>query len=470
MAALPTGTPNASTASLTLYPPSSPQEESFTFGPEDGYDLVSPSDLEAPEVEHKERAPPPQLPAWLCVPAMLTPSLSLGALLLPHTLESFPILLGAGLLLLAIVIAAGVQSIWRGAGRYVRRDTVEERVAEAVCGSGRGIRREKWKKLVSGLIRMGMLSTGLGLCVVYLRSAVQLLVPHISPHIDSSAVSPLLGLGFSFLLIPFVCIQQPLRYLPLLHIAAYIAFLICSLVSLFGSRSEGVAAASAEVLTPTFSTIFHQPRAALTVNTFFQSIATLLILPIMLAPPSFPAVRPIIPALSACLGPVLLLPLVLLPSTYPAPASLPTVLLSSLLLFLSSIRVSRSVIRPRSPGIKLSVLLWALGSALTSFPEAWGTSALVWDFTLSSLLYFGYVLPSLVHLILHHLRSPLSILFPTSAPLDGAHDALLLKKERSMQLKRETKRVLQDLLLFGVLLPGGLTVWGWSLGRFVRIW
>ncbi|KZT60344.1 hypothetical protein CALCODRAFT_480856 [Calocera cornea HHB12733] len=470
MASLPTGTPNASTASLTLYPPSSPQEDSFDFAPEDSYDLVSPSELDSPDSDpQKEHTPPPQLPAWLVVPAMMTPSLSLGALLLPHTLESIPIVLGAVMLLLAIVIGAGVQSIWRGAGRYVRRETVEERVAEAFVGSGRGVRREKWKKLVGGITKAGMLATGVGLCVVYVRSAVQLLVPHLSPHINASAAGPLLALVFAFLLIPGVYIQQ-LRYLPLLHVALYIAFLITSLVMLFGSRSPAAATATATVSAPTLSSIFHQERAALSVNSFFQSIATLLILPITLAPPYFPAVRPLIPALSACLAPVLLLPLVVLPSTYPSSSPLAVSILASILLFLSAIRLSRTVIRPRAPGIKLSVVLWALGAALAALPEEWGVPALLWDFTLSSLLYFGYVLPALVHLILHHLRAPLAILFPSSAPMDGAHDALLLKKERSMQHKRETKRLLQDLLLFGVLLPGGLTVWGWSLGRFVRLW
>ncbi|KZO96916.1 hypothetical protein CALVIDRAFT_104150 [Calocera viscosa TUFC12733] len=355
MASLPTGTPNASTASLTLYPASSPQDESFGFGPEDSYDLVSPSDLDSPDSDpQKEHTPPPALPAWLVVPAMLTPSLSLGALLLPHTLESIPIVLGAIMLLLAIVISAGVQSIWRGAARYVRRETVEERVAEAFVGSGRGVRREKWKKLVSGITKAGMLSTGVGLCVVYLRSAVQLLVPHFSPHINPP----------------------------------------------------------------------HHARPALLPGGPTADPRSL----------RLPSARP------------------------PAPASNPPLDLSLLL--------PTGRVNPRLP----PPLPQQHPAALASLPEEWGLSAVVWDYTLSSLLYFGYVLPALVHLILHHLRAPLAILFPSSAPMDSAHDALLLKKERSLQHKRETKRLLQDLLLFGVLLPGGLTVWGWSLGRFVRLW
>jgi hypothetical protein len=119
--------------------------------------------------------------------------------------------------------------------------------------------------------------------------------------------------------------------------------------------------------------------------------------------------------------------------------------------------------------------------------------------TTSLTILITYLLPSLLFILLFHLRRPLSIIFPPtpnpasdpppppSTPMmppstprftptatlnvnANANDTLLAMKERELQRRRTGRRLWQDGVVFFGSLPVGLTVVVWTLGRAFRLW
>ncbi|WVR03319.1 hypothetical protein IAU60_000310 [Kwoniella sp. DSM 27419] len=130
------------------------------------------------------------------------------------------------------------------------------------------------------------------------------------------------------------------------------------------------------------------------------------------------------------------------------------------------------------------VLLACVGGWLAEKVELLGVLAI---------LAIGWFLPSLFFIITFHVRSPLSIIFPStnrqpdpgSAPVTparrGGHnrtdslndpttDALLAKKEQQLQKRRLGRRLWQDLIVYVGILPVGCITIAWTLGRFFGIW
>lgn len=107
-----------------------------------------------------------------------------------------------------------------------------------------------------------------------------------------------------------------------------------------------------------------------------------------------------------------------------------------------------------------------------------------------------FFFPALLFIVLFHLRSPLSIIFPPAStssqppptPLPGADpstpafppnpfaahqlasDALLARKERQLQKRRTSKRIWQDLVFFLAGVPLSVLVTGWTGGRMLGFW
>lgn len=74
--------------------------------------------------------------------------------------------------------------------------------------------------------------------------------------------------------------------------------------------------------------------------------------------------------------------------------------------------------------------------------------------TISS--WLGFLAPSLFFIVLFHLRKPRSI-FVTDPNAPGfAADTLLMRKEREVQRRLSGRRIWQDVLVFGGLLPFGV--------------
>ncbi|KAM0790314.1 hypothetical protein ACM66B_005615 [Microbotryomycetes sp. NB124-2] len=70
----------------------------------------------------------------------------------------------------------------------------------------------------------------------------------------------------------------------------------------------------------------------------------------------------------------------------------------------------------------------------------------------------AFLLPSVFFIILFHLRRPRSIFVSDPADPAFAADALLMRKERQVQRKLSGRRIWQDLLVFGGLLPFSIIV------------
>ncbi|WWC57955.1 uncharacterized protein I303_100490 [Kwoniella dejecticola CBS 10117] len=128
-----------------------------------------------------------------------------------------------------------------------------------------------------------------------------------------------------------------------------------------------------------------------------------------------------------------------------------------------------------------------------------------------AVLAIGWFLPSLFFIITFHVRSPLSIIFPsrnnsnqaqqssssdhqngtgpprrningnaghghghghdrTNSLNDPSTDALLARKERQLQKRRLGRRLWQDLIVYIGILPTGVVCIVWTLGRFLGIW
>ena len=92
-------------------------------------------------------------------------------------------------------------------------------------------------------------------------------------------------------------------------------------------------------------------------------------------------------------------------------------------------------------------------------------------------------------IITFHVRSPLSIVFPSKNPpaelppptarsshsrndsmTDPTQDILLARKERQLQKRRLGRRLWQDLIVYIGILPVGCITIAWSLGRLVGLW
>ncbi|KAK4049782.1 hypothetical protein OIV83_003838 [Microbotryomycetes sp. JL201] len=101
-------------------------------------------------------------------------------------------------------------------------------------------------------------------------------------------------------------------------------------------------------------------------------------------------------------------------------------------------------------GSSMLVCTWGeTGQGLVSVAEATGC-------ILSTLSAF--LLPSIFFIILFHLRRPRSIFVSDPADPAFAADALLMRKERQVQRKLSGRRIWQDLLVFGGLLPFSIIV------------
>lgn len=137
-------------------------------------------------------------------------------------------------------------------------------------------------------------------------------------------------------------------------------------------------------------------------------------------------------------------------------------------------------------------VLWAFIVLLSIFmpPEA-GVMAALRRVLVLCTLFTAYLLPGLLHIAVHMLRPPLAILIGADdedapgdseqgrgratgtredAALTGDTDALLRRKEQSLQRRRLGKRIAWDLSVWLMLLPLGIAMTMWSGGRLFGRW
>jgi len=111
--------------------------------------------------------------------------------------------------------------------------------------------------------------------------------------------------------------------------------------------------------------------------------------------------------------------------------------------------------------------------------------------------YLAEIFVALFFIVTFHVRSPLAIVFPSTASKDDVDgeqappapartlrvsqnpadsltdpstDVLLARKERQLQKRRLGRRLWQDLIVYVGILPVGCVTLAWTLGALVGIW
>ena len=108
-----------------------------------------------------------------------------------------------------------------------------------------------------------------------------------------------------------------------------------------------------------------------------------------------------------------------------------------------------------------------------------------------TVLMSTYFLPALLHIILHNMRSPLSIIVQPQTTTPRVHpdsdvdaeddeggvygrdrdtEELLLRKERALQRRRLGRRIMWDIGVWILLVPVGGGGFVWSIGRIAGHW
>ncbi|KAG8961004.1 hypothetical protein FRC03_005889 [Tulasnella sp. 419] len=112
---------------------------------------------------------------------------------------------------------------------------------------------------------------------------------------------------------------------------------------------------------------------------------------------------------------------------------------------------------------------WALWVGIVSLASFAGPkfSNKIRDLAMICCVGWGYVVPALLHITLHTLRPPLSIILPKDS---ASTDDLLVRKERSLQKRRFGRRIWWDITVWALLAPIGLIGWTWWAGRVISVW
>lgn len=157
-------------------------------------------------------------------------------------------------------------------------------------------------------------------------------------------------------------------------------------------------------------------------------------------------------------------------------AAIPTIQVFALLLAVPPLFAGVIVPRVRQRSYR-----WALFfSTVVLAALVPGRKAALTGFSMTLSLLTCYVFPALLHAIFHGFRRPRSILFSnsnatpafTSSDPSGSNDpeALLQRKERSLQRRRLTRRLLWDIGVWAVLGPVGIAATVWTAGRTIAVW
>ncbi|THH05497.1 hypothetical protein EW145_g4752 [Phellinidium pouzarii] len=477
-----------STSALILVHDS--EENSNTFAFSDDEDEDPRTEISLPDVV---------LAPSLVFGYLLSPCLKLGAMLILSSQSPLKVSLPA--LLVFSFLSVFSRQIWFLLARYTRKSEVGDIVAEAII-----IGREKdgRRTFIRAVTRCGSGIVRVLLATVYLKGAKSSM-GQLWP-VDVSPVSPSLTLSviFIIILIP-LCLASSLSsrrlvYSTLFSNVLYIAWMC------------GIVYAHAKGLLNTDNVMIAQGRLLQDITSVafaFSSLSTLQLYSGMVGlyasgnkkEKRYLSISSI--SLSAAVvGTAMILPL-LFPSVKTHGDSEPTedaslvqALIATLTAFILLLAIPPLIATsPPLPALRratkrplgkyvLLVLLFSL-SLLPSLTEP-----VLEDIVVLLVLLSTYFLPALLHIILHNLRRPLSILVsPQSQPFlrtasgsesesggaesqsrDPDTEELLLRKERALQRRRFARRLAWDLGVWILLLPVGGGGMVWAIGRFVDAW
>ncbi|KAH8825143.1 hypothetical protein DL96DRAFT_165137 [Flagelloscypha sp. PMI_526] len=443
----------------------------------------------------------PQLSQMVVFIYLLAPLLKLGALLLPNT--EFSLKYGLPSFLFFALLSAFARQIWYNLALYVRRPDMEYVIIDALA---RGRRKETFKSILSSTIRTGTRVLRLLTAAFYLREAVHSLTP-LFPSTIVVPTEHALVILFAVLLLPISLApslaSRRILYATVLSIVCFLAWLgFTSAAYASGTLQTSKAWLRVGLLwrgmTVTAFAFTSSPTLSLYASTkgAMQIIAN---------PKKHRHYFRISASLSVAIGAAFMLPLVFFsafprrPETLSKPYDLKPFIVS---MYAATLLLSVPFLLVTSPPLPLSERLRRLASSSNYLPISRSiyivviaavamvphdVSVILSDLLMVSALGSTYFLPAVVHVIMHQIKRPLSIVLPQthtysplssppSTPLRQQHDQsesvqdpLLQQKERSLQRKQLRRRIVWDLGVWILLIPvgGGGLVWmiGEVLGR-----
>jgi heme/copper-type cytochrome/quinol oxidase subunit 2 len=421
---------------------------------------------------------------------LLSPNLKLGAMLLPNSTLS----LAANVVALLFFALASTFSrqIWYLLGRHLGRNADLEDVVLDTFARRRS--KEGRRALLSGLVRA---STGIFrilLAAIYLRDAVRLLSALIPKDLVMS--QPLFMTVFlSVMLLPFLSAKSLSWGRVIASTWLSLAFYIIWLVLVIVTYSTGQLRQ-----TPDWQNRGVLWQGFTTTAFTFTSSSTLSLYAAFKSRKRSAASKPksrssrMISTVAVLVATVLILPVSLL-SVYPhrtltTRLQLPhfVSVVSGLTLYFTipSILVSTPAL-PVPPRIRTvfpvsKALIFITFLLLSMAPANW--SSPLNNIVLLTALLHTYFLPTFLHIVMHYLKRPHSIVVPVPntplprsgsntpmvAPYAAEHDELLLRKERAMQRRQFRKRIIWDVGVWVMLLPVSGGGFVWSVGRLVGKW
>ncbi|KAH9924302.1 uncharacterized protein BXZ73DRAFT_50582 [Epithele typhae] len=481
-----------SSAALILVPdvasPSSTTSLTFNFDVDgEGDDAsieVDEAELQLARVRSSAIPPLSSFSAFLY---LLAPYLRLGVLLVPAT--GLPTRVAVPTLLLFAALSAFTRQIWYMLARYVRRADMEEIVLETFArGRGKQSRRAALRQAVrsSGTVFRIILTA------LYLRYAVDLLLPCFPDAlvIPSRAIATIILAAFVAPIYAATSLaSRRVVRTTWISVVVYVAWFSVTtymhakhiMVPTWNPQSLGQLWQGIPALAFTFTTTSTVPLYASLKGT---------IDPLNIKSRRLQSFK-LLSVLSVAISAAFILPLAVFgASLRPRGFSLPTPdLQTTVSVFAAcSLILSIPALLIPSPAIPLpytlrrafpslsKVLIYLLALCLSVLPAR--VSRVGSDVILVLAFLSTYVVPALLHIVIHNFRQPLSIVVPPTTPTVGhfvepsesLSDELLQAKERTLQRRRLWRRLIWDVGVWVLLLPVGGGGVVWAAGRIAGRW
>ncbi|EGN98475.1 hypothetical protein SERLA73DRAFT_109984 [Serpula lacrymans var. lacrymans S7.3] len=480
------GLVNASSSALVLLP-----DSEDTSQDSDPYGLFSEEETEEEQDQQPEirrLAIPPLAPSAIFV-YLLSPYLRLGAMYI--TSGNIPLKYALACLVSFALLSLFCRRIWYLLGRYIRKSTIEDILAEVFArGRRKRYRREIIRNVttsVAGLLRV-LLAT------MYLREsmdAVLPLLPEWSSLGSQVAITVASGLIVFTVSLSKSLAAKPVIFSTWLSVISYMFWLvsvayahakgtlrpnpswlqrgtlwncITNFAFTFTTTSTVPLYASLKAGPATFASRTERSRSFTVLSISSALLAVLLLLPLTFfsAVQNMPEVNhTMFDALISILEATTLL------------SSIP-----SIIVMIPSIPISMTIRRiTQVPLSKMFICLVILSLSLIPVAIAGPMS----DITLFLSLAGTYLLPAVIHIITHFFRRPISIVVPPTQASEPntprtpqvprpPPDLLLQRKELAMQRRRLGKRIIWDVGIWLLLIPVSTCGLIWMVGRVARQW
>ncbi|KAI0300312.1 hypothetical protein BC826DRAFT_905657 [Russula brevipes] len=416
---------------------------------------------------------PPLSPTHILL-YLTVPYLKLGPMFLPTS--DTPLSHSIPTLLVCAAFAAFTRDLWFLLARYLGKMDMEDVILDVFA---RGSDRARTRFLLRSIVRVGTLTMRILLAAVSLHVSADALLPFVPAHIVAFPRG-LLTAAFAFALLPLYAARSlAAKRIIFATWASFLAYLIW------------LGAVSYAHVKGTLSTDLHWHRPGV----LWQGItSTAFVFSSSWTIPLYASLRGSAPPVgtkrrrrrsfkmlitaSVAITITLVLPLcVFAPSpneTVRANALIAVSSAANLLLTIPAILITIPTTflpyagRRTSPTIS-RVIIYVVTIAFSMLPRR--ATVVLGDLLLTLSLLSTYVLPALLHIIVHYFKRPLSIVIPTSvARTGGEGDELLQRKERSLQRRRLGRRLIWDAISWVAVLLLGFGGSAWALGRVLGKW